>query len=74
MRDGVDDDTTRILIDDAEAVAQARAYAARTMPDAIDKIQLFNGPGELFDQSRRCSARACACRPAAGSPSKRRKR
>jgi len=50
MRDGVDDDTTRILIDDAEAVAQARAYAARTMPSAIDKIQLFNGPGELFDQ------------------------
>lgn len=49
MRDGVDDDTTRILIDDAEAVAQARAYAARTMPEAVDKIQLFNGPGELFD-------------------------
>jgi ribonuclease G len=49
MRDGVDDDTTRILIDSAEAVAQARAYAARAMPHALDKIQLFNGPGELFD-------------------------
>ncbi len=49
MRDGVDDDTTRILIDDAEAVAQARAYATRAMPQALDKIQLFNGPGELFD-------------------------
>jgi ribonuclease G len=49
MRDGVDDETTRVLIDDAEAVAQARAYVARTMPEAQDKIQLFNGPGELFD-------------------------
>lgn len=49
MRDGVDDETMRVLIDDAEAVAQARAYAARTMPEAVDKIQLFNGPGELFD-------------------------
>ncbi len=50
MRDGVDDDTTRILIDDAEAAAQARAYAMRAMPHAVDKIQHFNGPGELFDQ------------------------
>ena len=49
MRDGVDDQTSRILIDDPEAVAQARAYATRAMPDAVDKIQLFNGPGELFD-------------------------
>ena len=50
MRDGVDDDTTRILIDDAEAAAQARAYATRAMPHAVDKIQHYNGPGELFDQ------------------------
>lgn len=49
MRDGVDDTTDRVLIDSAEAVAQARAYAARAMPDAVEKIQLFNGPGELFD-------------------------
>jgi ribonuclease G len=49
MRDGVDDDTTRILIDDADATSRARAYAARAMPEALDKIQLFNGPGELFD-------------------------
>ncbi len=49
MRDGVDDDTTRILIDDAAAMAQAREYAARAMPEALDKIQLFNGPGELFE-------------------------
>lgn len=49
MRDGVDDTTDRVLIDNAEAVAQARAYCARAMPDAVEKIQLFNGPGELFD-------------------------
>ena len=50
MRDGVDEETTRIVIDDAEAVARARAYATRAMPEALAKIQHFNGPGELFDQ------------------------
>jgi ribonuclease G len=49
LRDGVDDDTARVLIDDADAVTRARAYAVRAMPEALDKIQLFNGPGELFD-------------------------
>ncbi|MCE9522337.1 MAG: Rne/Rng family ribonuclease [Alphaproteobacteria bacterium] len=49
MRDGVDEDTTRVLIDNADAVAQARAYAMRAMPEALDKIHHFNGPGELFD-------------------------
>ena len=49
MRDGVDEETTSILIDSADAVAQARAYATRAMPEALDKIQHFNGPGELFD-------------------------
>ena len=34
----------------ARAVARARAYATRAMPEALDKIQHFNGPGELFDQ------------------------
>ena len=50
MRDGVDEDTTRILIDDAQAVAQAKSYAERAMPEALGKIHLFNGPGQLFDQ------------------------
>jgi len=49
MRDGVDDDTTRVLVDNADAVAQARAYAARAMPEALDKIELYKGPGGLFD-------------------------
>ena len=33
LRDGVDGETTRVVIDDADAYAQARAYAARAMPD-----------------------------------------
>jgi ribonuclease G len=49
LRDGVDSDTTRVLIDDSDAYAQARAYAARAMPEALPKIELFKGPGEIFD-------------------------
>jgi ribonuclease G len=50
LRDGVDDETKRILIDDAEAAARARAYAERAMPEAVSRIQVYNGPGQLFDQ------------------------
>ena len=49
LRDGVDGDTTRILIDDPDAYAQARAYAVRAMPEALPKIEMFKGPGEIFD-------------------------
>lgn len=50
LRDGVDDDTKRILIDDSEAAARARAYATRTMPEVLSRIHVFNGPGQLFDE------------------------
>jgi len=50
MRDGVDETTTRILIDDLEAVTKARQDAMRTMPQALDKIRHFDGPGQIFDQ------------------------
>lgn len=50
LRDGVDEETTRIVIDDAEAVIRARAYAERSMPEILSKIQNFNGPGQLFDE------------------------
>lgn len=50
LRDGVDDETTRIVIDDAEAAAQARNYAQRAMPEAVSKIETFKGAGQLFDQ------------------------
>ncbi|HEY1632050.1 MAG TPA: Rne/Rng family ribonuclease [Rhizomicrobium sp.] len=49
MRDEVDAHTGRVLIDDMEAYEAARAYCRRAMPDAEDRIQLFNGPGMLFD-------------------------
>jgi ribonuclease G len=49
MRDEVDAATARVLVDDAEAVAAARAYCRRAMPEAEDRIEMFNGPGLLFD-------------------------
>jgi ribonuclease G len=50
MRDGVDEDTVRIVVDDADAAARARAYAQRAMPHALSKIQVHNGPGAIFDE------------------------
>jgi ribonuclease G len=49
MRDEIDAQTTRVVIDDAQAYEAARAYCRRAMPEAEDKIELFNGPGVLFD-------------------------
>ncbi len=49
MRDEVDAQTARVLIDDREALEAARAYCRRAMPDAESKIELFGGPGTLFD-------------------------
>jgi ribonuclease G len=49
MRDEVDGQTARVLLDDREAFEAARAYARRAMPEAEDKIAMFSGPGALFD-------------------------
>ena len=49
MRDEIDAQTTRVLMDDAQAFEAARAYCRRAMPEAEEKIELFNGPGMLFD-------------------------
>ena len=49
MRDEVDAQTSRVLIDDAHAFEAARAYCKRAMPEAESKIELFQGPGMLFD-------------------------
>jgi ribonuclease G len=49
MRDEVDAQTVRVLIDDREAYEAARAYCARAMPEAADRIEFFDGPGMLFD-------------------------
>ncbi|MBI1238755.1 MAG: Rne/Rng family ribonuclease [Alphaproteobacteria bacterium] len=49
LRDFVDDETGRVLIDDPDAFAQAKAYAARAMPEAEARVTLHNGPDFLFD-------------------------
>jgi len=49
LRDLVRADTVRILIDDAAAAEAARTYCRRAMPEAEQRIELFNGPGQLFD-------------------------
>ena len=49
MRDEVDAATVRVIVDDAEALAEARAYCRRAMPHAEEKLELFEAPGLLFD-------------------------
>lgn len=49
MRDEVDAQTERVLIDDREAAEAARVYCRNAMPEAEEKIELFRGPGMLFD-------------------------
>jgi ribonuclease G len=49
LRDLVRADTTRVLIDDEAATEAARIYCRRAMPEAESKIELFKGPGQLFD-------------------------
>ena len=49
MRDEVDSETTRVVIDDAQLADVARAYCRRAMPEAEDKVEVFSGPGMLFE-------------------------
>jgi ribonuclease G len=49
MRDEVDAQTRRVLIDEDTALQAALAYCRRAMPEAESKIELFSGPGALFD-------------------------
>ena len=49
MRDEVDAQTGRVLIDDEQSFAAAKAYCQRAMPEAEDRIELHKGPGMLFD-------------------------
>jgi ribonuclease G len=49
MRDEVDAETTRVVIDDVAALAAARAYCRRAMPEAETRLELFQGPGLIFD-------------------------
>jgi ribonuclease G len=49
MRDEVDASTTRVIIDDTEALEAARAWCRRTTPGHEAKLEAFAGPGLLFD-------------------------
>ncbi|MEI9886438.1 MAG: Rne/Rng family ribonuclease [Rhizomicrobium sp.] len=49
MRDTVRSDTGRVVIDDMASFEAARAYCRRAMPEAEAKVELFTGPGLLFD-------------------------
>src|ERR1700749_1076311 len=49
LRDMVRADTIRVLMDAPSSVEAAKAYCRRTMPEAESKMELFTGPGALFD-------------------------
>ncbi|MDE2462274.1 MAG: Rne/Rng family ribonuclease, partial [Alphaproteobacteria bacterium] len=49
MRDEVDGQTRRVLIDDPASFEAARSYCRRTMPEAESRIEFWRGPGMLFD-------------------------
>lgn len=49
MRDEVDSATNNVVFDDVEALEAARAYCRRAMPEAETRLELFEGPGLLFD-------------------------
>lgn len=49
MRDECDAETMRVIVDDADALAEARAYCRTAMPEAEGRVERFEGPGLLFD-------------------------
>lgn len=49
LRDEADGDVQRVVIDDAAALAQARAYAMRAMANMEDRITLYQGHEPLFE-------------------------
>ena len=49
MRDTVRNETTKVVLDDQAAYEAARAYCRSAMPEAESKVELFKGPGSLFD-------------------------
>jgi len=49
LRDEVDTGVGRVLIDDRDSVAVARAYAARAMPELRDRIHFHDSSTPLFE-------------------------
>lgn len=48
LRDHTDDDTMRVVIDDAKAFAEAKRYCLANMPEMLTRLQLHSGPEGLF--------------------------
>jgi ribonuclease G len=49
LRDTVDEETARVLIDCPLALGGARAYVERVMPHAAAKVSAYRGPQPIFD-------------------------
>jgi ribonuclease G len=49
MRDEVDGETAEVLIDEADALTMARAYAERAMPHMLDRIRRYAGKEPIFE-------------------------
>jgi ribonuclease G len=49
LRDEVDGTVDKVLIDDSDAVAEARAYAERAMPALLGRIELYQSREPLFE-------------------------
>lgn len=49
LRDEVDSDTTRVLIDDQESFNEARRYAQEHMPGLTDRVHVHRGPSSIFE-------------------------
>ena len=48
LRDHVDRDTVRVLIDDATAFGEAKRYAQSVLPDLAERIELYQDKSPLF--------------------------
>jgi ribonuclease G len=69
LRDVVDEDTYRVLIDCPLALGAARAYVERVMPHAATKITPYRGPSPLFDLYNVEAQIEALLQPRAGLPS-----
>jgi len=49
LRDNLNQNITRVVFDEGQALADARKYVERVMPDLADRLSLHPGPGLLFD-------------------------
>lgn len=49
LRDNLNGRVRRVMFDDADLLGEAKRYVTQVMPDLVDRLGLFSGPGLLFD-------------------------